>query len=245
MIIDLHCHLTADEYEKDLDIVLNRAKEMIVVSSGLNLEDNKRVLALSKKYKNVRAGLGLYPIDGLKMDDEEIGKNLKLIEENKNKLLYIGEVGLDYSENEDRNKQKEAFSKVIELAEKIDKPLLIHSRRAEIDCYEMLESSKIKQIVFHCFTGKLNIARKIADKGWSFSIPASIVRDGRFQKIVLNTDVSQLFTETDSPFLSPFNGRNEPFFAAEGLKKIAEIKSLDAEETENILYMNFQKMFLR
>src|SRR3989344_2808208 len=102
MIVDLHCHLTDKEYEKDLDIVLKRAKDMIVVSSGLNLEDNKKVLALSKKYKNVKAGLGLYPGDAVNMDDDVIEKNLEFIEKNKNKMLYIGEVGLDYRENDDR-----------------------------------------------------------------------------------------------------------------------------------------------
>jgi len=277
MIFDLHCHLTAEEYN-DLDNVVERAKDILIVSSGLNFEDNKNVLEICRKYKNVKAGFGLYPVDALNMDDLELERNLKFIEKNKDKCLYVGECGLDYkdkghqrtffdkkaspknepcaTDEQDREKQKEVFLKCIKLAEKIKKPLLIHSRKAEEDCVEILENCNVKNAVFHCFTGDFKLVKRIEGNGWGFSIPASVVRDGRFQRIVKNVDVSRLFTETDAPFLSPFsfkkekalgekeNRMNEPSFVVEGLKKIAEIKKLEVKEVENILYMNFQRMFL-
>lgn len=259
MKVDVHCHLTAVEFSRDLDAVMQRVREMLVVSSGLHLEDNTRVLQLCKKYQNVKAGLGLYPLDGLKMDNEKLERNLKFIEKNRNNLLYIGEVGLDYKDkgflhpanelptitNEDKKKQQEIFEQAIALAERLKKPLLIHSRKAEEDCVAMVESSGLRKVIFHCFTGEMKMVRRIADAGWSFSVPASIVRNKHFQQLVGEVNIAQLFTETDAPYLSPYPARrNEPGFVGESVGKIAALKSLDAEETENLLYQNFQKMFL-
>ena len=244
MKTDIHCHLTHNSFKKDLDFVVKRAKDVLIITSGVNLEDDKEVLELCRRYKNVKAGLGLYPIDGLRLDEKGLNESLSFIKRNKNRLLYLGEAGLDYKESDDKKKQKEIFFRVIELAEKIKKPLLVHSREAELDCVKMLEKSSLKKIIFHCFTGGLDLAKRIEGNGWSFSIPCNIVKSGHFQELAKIIDISRLFTETDSPFLSPGSGRNEPGFVVESIKKIAEIKKLDIIETENILYANFQKMFL-
>lgn len=243
MLVDVHCHLTFPEFSNDLDEVVKRARNVMIISSGVGLEDNKKVLELAKKYKNIKAGLGLYPVDALKLDEEGVNCALDFIIKNKNRMVYIGEVGLDYKESNDKERQKEIFSKVIEIAKKIKKPLLVHSRKAELDCVEMLESSGLKNIVFHCFTGKLKLAKRIADNGWSFSIPCIVVKSEGFQEIVKKTDISQLLTETDAPYLGVFPGRNEPGFVKESVNKISELKLLDRDEVENILHMNFQKLF--
>jgi len=245
MIVDVHCHLTAPEFEKDLDNVVKRAKDIVIVTSGVNIVDNKKVLELCKRYKNVRAGLGLYPIDALELDYDELEESLEFIKKNKSKIVYVGEVGLDYKESDNFKKQKENFFRIISFVEKIKKPIVIHSRKAEEDCIDMLKSSSLKNIMFHSFTGKIKLVKKISDNGWGMSVPTSVVRSEQFQKLVSEIDLSQLFTETDAPFMSPFSGkRNEPCFVVESLKKISEIKKIEIEETEKILHVNFQKMFM-
>ena len=140
----------------------------------------------------------------------------------------------------------EVFNKVLSLAEKINKPVIVHSRKAEKECIEILETFKIKHIDMHCFGGNFKLVKKIQDNGWIFSIPTNIVRLFHFQKIVEETPMSQLLTETDSPYLSPYpEKRNEPSFVVETIKKISEIKKLDEEEVKKLIYMNFQKIFLK
>ena len=126
MLVDLHCHLTAPEFEKNLDEVLLRSRDMIAVSSGVNWEDNKKVLALCKKYKQVKAGLGLYPLDALKLNEEKFQRDLDFIRKHKDEFVYVGEAGLDYKESDNAKKQRDQFEKIISFVEKLKKPLLIH-----------------------------------------------------------------------------------------------------------------------
>ena len=161
---------------------------------------------------------------------------------NKDKLLFIGEVGLDYAQTKDKE-QQETFQKMISLAEKLKKSLVVHSRKAEQEAVAMLESSKAKKVIMHCFSGNFSLIKKIEDNGWHFSIPTNIVRSTHFQELVRKVDINQLLTETDSPFLSPYpRKRNEPSFVIEAVKKIAEIKGMDIIEVENNLFMNFQRL---
>jgi len=132
------------------------------------------------------------------------------------------------------------------LAEKIKKPVVIHSRKAEKECIEIIETFKIKNVDMHCFSGNFKLVKKVQDNGWFFSIPTNIVRLFHFQKIVEETPMSQLLTETDSPYLSPFiEKRNEPSFVVETIRKISEIKKLNEEEVKKLIFMNFQKIFLK
>ena len=142
MIVDVHAHLTDNYFNDKLDKIINNAKKnniVHIISNGINLEDNKKVLEISKKYNIVKAAFGFYPDDIIKSTFEEIEKNLEFIKKNKNKIIAIGEVGLDLYHNKELKKQKEIFIKIIELAEKINKPLIIHSRKAEKECIEILK----------------------------------------------------------------------------------------------------------
>ena len=128
----------------------------------------------------------------------------------------------------------------------MDIPLIIHSRKAELDVVEMLESSDIKKVVLHCFSGRHHLIKRAAEHGWSFSVPTNIVKSEHFQKMVEMVNISQLLTETDAPYLSPFTGkRNEPAFIAESLKKIAEVKNMTVDDTANNIFMNYQHLFLK
>ena len=261
--VDIHCHLNHAVYKDDLDKVLERAKKAglkALVVSGVNPIANREVLALAKKYPLVKASLGFYPIDALGLAEEEIGlprqtvpinldEEFVFIEENIDRVISIGEVGMDFhwaSKEETYEKQADNFRRIIRFAIKIKKPLVIHSRKAERECLEILEEEvqgKI-MVVNHCFSGKKNLIKKAAELGYYFSIPPNILRSQSFQALVKMVDIKQLLTETDSPYLSPFpEQRNEPANVVESIKKIAEIKEISVEEAAKVVWENYKRVF--
>lgn len=245
MLIDIHCHLDYPPLNDDLDKVIDNAKKAglkVILTSGTNPQSNRKVLEIAEKYDIVKPCLGLYPVQENKFNaDEEIS----FIEKNRNKITAVGEVGMDYFlVRDDLGEQKALFEKIISLVEKINKPIIVHSRKAEADCVNMLESSKLKKIVMHCFSGRKSLVKKVIDNGWFLTIPASVVRSQQFQDNAKTAPITQLFCETDSPYLSPFKDRsNEPAFVAESYKKIAEIKGMELKEVVNNVWMNWQKTF--
>ena len=124
------------------------------------------------------------------------------------------------------------------------KPIVVHTRRAEEDCVSMLESSKIKHVILHSFEARKSLIKRASDNGFYFSIPTSIVRAQQFQTLVEIAPLTQIFTETDAPWLSPFKEkRNEPAFITESIKKIAEIKQLKPEVTAEAIFSNYCNVF--
>jgi len=250
LLVDVHAHLDLKEFDSDLDDVIKRAETAgikAIISNGLNHKSNRKTLELSRKYKIVKPALGLYPDDAIKLSEKEIESELNFIEKNKDKIIAVGEIGLDYKWCKDKKhqeKQKQIFIKLIKLSKKINKPIIIHSRKAETDVIDLLESLGSKKVVLHCFSGKLKLIKRAAGLGFYFSVPTNVVRSRQFQKLVEIVDINQILTETDSPYLSPHkNRRNEPSFIIEAVKKIAEIKNMSINETSNNIFMNYQKVF--
>ena len=247
MLVDVHAHLQHNLFKNDIDEVIKRAKEANVVSivnSGTSLEENKLCLQLSKKYDILKPSFGMYPLDAIKLNEDDLQKEFDYIIKNKENIIAIGEIGLDYSTNEMINKQKEIFYKILELSERLKKPIIVHSRKAEKEVLEILETTKIKKAIMHCFTANMNLVNKASDLGFYFSIPPIITRLKHFQTLVEKISLKQILTESDSPFLSPIKEkRNEPFYVGETIKVISQIKKLDRIEIENIIYMNYQNFF--
>jgi TatD DNase family protein len=257
LFIDAHSHLDHHLLAGKLDEVIRRAKNAGVrhiITNGINPETNRKCLEISKKYDIVECGMGLYPRNALKKDidsgdypiklwEYDVDAELEFIRQNKNDIVAISEVGLDFVDGESKE-QMEDFEKVMKLAESINKPIVVHSRKAEQKCVEMIESSKLKKVVMHCFCGKKSLVKRIANNGWFITVPTSVVRAQQFQDVVKNVPITQLFCETDSPYLSPYKDKmNEPAFVLESYRKIAEIKGMEINEVANSLYMNWQKVF--
>ncbi|MBI2672110.1 TatD family hydrolase, partial [Candidatus Woesearchaeota archaeon] len=170
----------------------------------------------------------------------------EFIKKNRDKIIAIGEVGLDMKFSKDLKTQIKNFEKIIKLSEKLKKPLIVHSRGPEKECSEILETSKNKKIIMHMFSGNKKLINMAAQSGFNFSIPVIILKSTHFQMMAEIVSINQLFTETDCPWLSPFpEKKNEPSFIKHTIKKIAEIKNLDIKEVENNIYMNYQKVFLK
>lgn len=241
--IDIHAHM---DMCSDVEGLLKRAKEneIIVVAAGVDHKSNASLLNLIKDYDNLKACMGLYPTEAEKLSDKEIDKELNFIKEHASDIVAISEIGLDLHEGEDIVKQKKALAKLVNLAKDLDKPIIVHSRKAEEETIEFLESFNYKKIIMHCFSGGMKLARRIFENGWSLSIPTNCVYSEHFQNVIAIVPLKYLFCETDSPFLHPEKERNnESVNVIESYKKIAEIKEIDIEEVKTEIFKNYQKMF--
>ncbi|VVB81343.1 Tat-linked quality control protein TatD [uncultured archaeon] len=262
ILADAHCHLNHELYKNELDALLERSKEAgvkAIICSGVNVPTNREALALARKYAPlVRCSLGIYPVDALGLPADETGlarqvhpidmdAELEFIKQNKENIAGIGEAGLDFHWVKDkqlREKEKENFAKIIKLAEDIKKPLIVHTRDAETECVEMLESSSVKTVILHCFTGRKHIIKKAIDKGYFFSIPAIIQKLQHFKMVAEMASINQLLSETDGPWLSPIPGKpNEPANVLYVIRNIAQVKNFTEEEVANNLWLNFQRVF--
>ncbi len=244
-IVDAHCHLGYSPIIDNIDEYIKRNKEagvIAIINNSADFLQSKKTLELAKKYDIVYAAIGIHPIHV----NDYIQDHLNFIEEHIKEVVAIGEVGLDYAgiDEETKNNQKKLFEFFIDLAEKYNKPLIVHSRSAAQDVVEILESSNAMPIL-HFFTGRKWLVKKIIDNGWILSIPTNIVRLKQLQENVELTPISQLLTETDAPWLSPFKEiyPNEPRFISETLKKISEIKNLPLEEVSEKIKENFSLIF--
>ncbi len=257
IIADVHCHLDHQSFDGQIDKLIENAKKAgvkAIITNGVNPESNRKALKIAKKYDIVLPALGIYPIDALQRETGtdsygsgngfDVDKEIGFIRQNKDKIAAIGEVGMDLKLGKDVNSQREVFGKMLRLADELDKPILIHSRKAEKEVMDILARTKHKKIVMHCFSGKKKYVIEGLKRGYYFSIPTNIVRSFQFQLLVEIAPMSQLLTETDAPYLSPYQGKtNEPAFITETIKQIAEIKKMDKEEVSKILFMNYQKLF--
>jgi TatD DNase family protein len=243
--IDVHCHL---EMCKDIDKCVKRAVNEgveIILTQGTNVETNRNALELAQKYDNVKACLGIYPIDALKMSDKEIDKEIEFIRKNNDKIVGIGEVGIDFKEdNDNHERQKKTFRKFVDLSMKLDKPIIIHSRKAELECIEILEDMKAKKVIMHCFCGKRKLVERILKNNWFITIPTSVKNGQQFQDNVNIADIKQIFCETDSPFLHPDKkDNNEPANVVVSYEKIGEIKKINVKEVRDKIFENYKKLF--
>ncbi|MEX2090672.1 MAG: TatD family hydrolase [Candidatus Paceibacterota bacterium] len=252
---DTHCHPQFPHYDADREEVIRRAIEQGVsmICVGTDLEMSRKAIELSKEHKNIWAAVGAHPNDlnNLILDDF-----VHLM--NHEKIVAVGEVGLDYyrTKREDQQKkQRDAFEQFINLAYQYKKPLILHLRDAHKDAIEILKSAKniLYGGVAHSFTGTLEEAREYLNLGFHLGfngiitfLPAGRQVRGQYDEIVIHTPLDKILLETDAPYLTPepYRGkRNEPAFVWEVAKKIAELKNISTEEVIEKTNQNVIKLF--
>jgi TatD DNase family protein len=250
-MIDSHCHVDFKVYNKNRQEVIGRAKEKLtaIVNSGATLGGNRRTLKLAGEYRDfIYPTLGFHPSNAAKSDFEVIKQALDEIKSNIGVAVGLGETGLDFNDlgcEEDKNKQIKLFETFLEMAVEYQMPLVIHARDAEEKALEMVKKHpSIPQIIFHCYGGDLKTAQKIIEEGYFISLSTIVCFSEHHQQLAANLPLSQLLTETDSPYLSPFKGqRNEPAFVEETVKTIAQVKSIPQEEVASVTDANARKIF--
>lgn len=246
-VIDSHCHLDFKQFNKDREQVLERARNSGVehmINSGVDFSTNQRSLELAKKYDFISVTLGLSPntLEGL--NEADLNRLLAQIKDNAGQAVGIGEAGLDYYHTKDatvREHQAQVFRKVIDLAGSLNLPLVIHSRDAEQQALDMVKH--LEKVVFHCYSGTLTTMKEAIDRGFYISIATNLCRSGRHQILARNVDLNHLLVETDSPFLSPRKGRNEPCFVQDSVSLIAKIRNMEPQEIARITSDNTKRIY--
>ncbi len=251
-LIDVHCHLdfpALKSQRETIDLKLQE-KGILALTNTVSFQNYKETKQLFEKAKNIKVLPGIYPNECEKITEDEFQNFLNHIKQNKDKIIGIGEIGLDkkYTTNPELfNLQIKRFKQIIELGIELDKPMIIHTRDAELEILEILEyyikKHNFTKFNLHCFFGSSKHFQKIKDLQIFCSIPLIILNNHHFQKLVSFLPLSQILVETDSPFLHPEKKTNSPLNTPQIYKKIAQIKELDYEVAIKQIYENYRKLF--
>jgi len=253
MLVDSHCHLDFSQLADRLDDVIARAAQADVrtmVTICTRVRKFPEVLAIAERHENIYCSLGTHPHYADEETDVTLDELIRLAQHPK--VVAIGEAGLDYHyDNSPRRQQAESFRLQIAAARETGLPLVIHSRDADNDTAEILESEMAKgafSAVLHCFTA----GRELAERGVaiglyvSFSGVVTFKKSDELRAIARDIPLERLLVETDAPFLAPepMRGRgNEPAYVAHTASKLADIRGLEKIEIARATTANFFKLF--
>jgi TatD DNase family protein len=251
-MIDSHCHLDHEPLLSDLSNIIKRSKDIGIkklLTISTSIESFERIKDIIKKDKMIYGTIGIHPHESAKNEvmSDYIVKNY-----NENpKIIGIGETGLDFFyNNSDRNKQIKSFENHIKASIKTNSPLIIHSRKAEKETFDILNQYKDQnlKILMHCFTGSKSFAEKLLSLNAFFSASGIITFKNSLdlQETFKFLPIDKVLIETDSPFLAPVPNRgkkNEPSFIDFTAIKLAEIKNVTKEEIIKVTTNNFNKIF--
>ena len=251
-MIDSHCHLDHEPLLSDLENIIQRSKDVGIeklLTISTSIESFSRVKELVHKDEIIYGTIGIHPHEANKdiVNSEFIEKSLK----DNNKIIGIGETGLDFFyNNSDKDKQINSFKIHIDAAIKTNVPLIIHSRDAEEETFDILNDYKDQnlKILMHCFTGSKKFAKKLLDFNTFFSASGIITFKNakELQDTFKFLPSDKILIETDSPFLAPVPNRgkkNEPSFINFTAAKLAEIRNIDKSELIKLTTNNFNKLF--
>lgn len=258
MLIDTHCHLDFKDYDADRDGVIDRAVSAGVariINVASSIEGTRRSLELAKKYDMVYASVGVHPHDASQVTDQIIGEFKTLTKSDK--VVAIGEVGLDYYRNlSPKESQVEAFKKFIHLAQELDLPLIIHSREADIDTINILKEYAIRNTqyarrikgVVHCFSGGAEFLKECLDLGLYISFTSNLTfkKAGALREVAKTVPIEKVLLETDAPYLAPegMRGkRNEPAYLTRLVDEWVKLTGLSKEDIERITTHNANELF--
>ncbi len=265
--IDIHSHVQFTAYDDDRDAVIKRTLESgtWMINVGTQRDTSENAIKLAEKYpEGVFATVGLHPIhtDKSYHDAKEFGGGGEAFTSRGEtfdfssyeklawhpKVVAIGECGLDYYRlsKESAEKQKEVFVEQIELANTVEKPLMLHIRNAYRDAYDILKSHAKVRGNAHFFAGTWEEAKLFLDLGFTISFTGVITFAGQYDDVVRNTPLSMILSETDAPYVTPIphrGKRNEPVHVAEVVRRIALLKSLPFEDVRQALAANARKVF--
>jgi TatD DNase family protein len=252
MLIDSHAHLEMPEFRKDLEAVIQRAKESgveYIFTVGTEKRDWKRALEIADSHPSIYAILGVHPHNAKEID-EQTYPMLKELCRNE-KVKAYGEIGLDFFRNlSPRDIQLKRFREQISLAKELGLGIVVHDREAHQETLEVLKSEKAEECggIIHCFSGDYEMAKVCMDMGFYISIPGSITFKNaeHFREIVNRIPLESLLVETDAPFLTPvpFRGRrNEPSYVRYTAQKIAEVKKISFEKVAKVTTENALRVY--
>ncbi len=251
-IIDTHAHYDDEQFDKDREKLLTILPEVgieLVVNVGASIESSKTTIALTKKYPHVYGAVGVHPSNTEELNEE----NFQWLSQaaRQEKIVAVGEIGLDYYYDEpDRQIQKKWFERQIELAENMGLPIIIHSREAARDTYEIMKANHCENIggVVHCFSYSVEMAKLFLDMGFYLGLGGVVTfKNAKTVKEVASyVTLDRIVLETDCPYLSPvpYRGkRNSSMNLPYVIETIAQIKEITEEEVRRATNENARKLY--
>lgn len=247
MLYDTHCHLYKEYYD-DIQSIINNAKDNGVdkyISAATSIDTCYEMIDLGKMYPDVYICLGIHP----ECVDDSFQELKQIVYDNLDnpKFVAIGEIGLDYHyEGYNREKEIELFERHLKLAEEIDKPVVIHSRDAFEDTYNILKKYKVRGVI-HCFDGTLDEYKKYEELGFYIGVDGNVTfKNSRNRDVIKEVPLERILLETDSPYLTPEPNRgktNEPKYIKDIAEYIAELKNTDINNVKSCQKNVVSKVF--
>ncbi|MFD3448298.1 TatD family hydrolase [Microbacteriaceae bacterium 4G12] len=252
MLFDTHAHINAEQFEEDVEEVIQRAKEAGVsniVVVGFDGVTIPKAMELAEAYDFIYAAVGWHPVDAIDMTDE----HLQWLEElaSHPKVVALGEMGLDYYwDKSPKDVQQEVFRKQIRLAKKVKLPIIIHNRDATEDIVNILREENASEVggIMHCFSGSVETAKECIEMNFLISLggPVTFKNAKKPKEVAAEIPMEKLLIETDCPYLAPHplrGTRNEPSYVKLVAEEIANQKGLSYEEVARITTDNAKRLF--
>lgn len=252
---DSHSHLNDEKFDADRDEIIKEIYESGTtnfITAGYSVESSKKAIEISNNYDFIYATVGISPND-IPQTEEELWKQLdeiKQLSKNKEKILAIGEIGLDYYWNkENKDIQKKVFIEQIKLANELELPIVIHTRDAVSDTIQILKENEVKNKgVFHCCPQNRELIKEGLKLGFyiSFAGPITFKNSKNANEMINLVPNDRILIETDSPYLAPEpvrGTRNIPSNVKYVAKKVAEVKGINIEDIEKITVENTKQIF--
>ncbi len=246
MLIDTHAHLNFNDFRSDFDEVIKRslAEDVWIINVGSNYETSKKAVEIAERYeKGIYAAIGLHPIH-VKDENFNASKYRSLCQSDK--IVAIGEIGLDYFKDYGlfKEKQKEVFLQQLNLAKELNLPVIFHCRKAHNDLLEILRENQTSGVI-HCFTGTWKQAKEYLDMRFYLGING-IMYKFDLKEVIKKTPLDKILIETDCPYLTPLQAgveRNEPVFIKYIVQDIAKIKDIDFQKVAQTTSQNARNLF--
>ena len=257
MYFESHAHYDDEAFDEDRDILLSSFKEKgidYVINSASNIESSKFGLALSKKYDFLYASVGVHPHDAASLDEESFKELSSLAKEER--AVAIGEIGLDFHYDfSPRDSQRYWFKKQLELAKTMDMPVIIHSREASQETFDMIKEANLSERsgkgagVIHCYSGSTEMALQYIEMGYYIGVGGVVTfsNSKKLVKVVKTIPLEKILIETDCPYLSPVpkrGKRNSSLYLPYIVDKISQIKEISHDETAEVTKLNAINLFL-
>ncbi len=251
-LVDAHAHL---EEIKDLEAALERAREAgvcAVVTAGSDYQSSKWALQLSERRSNVAprvyAVIGVHPWNLRTMESSKIDSTLEFIRANVHKAVGVGEVGLDYwlkEARKDQNRrelQKRVFKRLLEIAKDCEKPVVVHSRGAWKDCFDLVKEAGVEKAIFHWFTGPPDVLESLLEEGYMVSATPAVAYSKELRRTIQNMPIERILLETDSPV--SYRGKTaEPSDVVTTLNEVAMLKGAEKEDVADRTTRNAVNLF--
>ncbi len=250
MYFESHAHYDDEKFDENRDILIeetHRSGVDTIINIGSDMESSLRSMELAEKYPYIYAAVGVHPHDVKDMTDEDIERLREWARYEK--TVAIGEIGLDHHYDlSPRDLQRYWFERQLKLAYEADLPVVIHSREATLETFEIIEASPVRRGVIHAFSGGVDFARKYIDMGFYIGVGGVVTfKNGKkLAEVVANIPIERILIETDSPYLSPEplrgtvnNSQNLKYI----VNKISEIKQIPSETIAKVTAENAKVVF--